>query len=453
MTDYPFDDHKELLKVTRSLIARELLELDDRELSADRKKTIAQKVVNKILEERATNAIFAGKAPDVSVQNQKVASAVISQMFGLAGFEPYLQDQAIENIDVNGFDEVWLTYADGKKVRGRPVADSDSQLIELIRHAASRLSMAERRFDIANPQVDLRLPDGSRLSAVMGVCARPCVSIRRHRFFDATLSDEIELGLINEHMASFLSACVKSGKNILIAGRTNSGKTTLLRALINEIPPDERIITIEQSLELGIDGLRERHPDCIALEARPSNLEGVGEIDMADLVRRSLRMNPDRVIVGETLGPEIVTLLNAMSQGYGSLATLHSDSALGVFSRIASYAIQAKEHLPLEATNLLIANAVDFVVYVSMKRIKQDDPQDFNADLVDTMESSIFVQRYVSSIREVIGADGPMVVSNELFNFTPTGTYSCPAPVSTRRSEELRVFGYDTTDFINEVQC
>lgn len=332
-----------------------------------------------------------------------VIRQVVARLNGLGGIQQYLDDESIENIDINGYDNVFVTRFDGTKQKVLPIAKSDNELIEIIKRAATRIGLNERRFDKANPQLDLRLSDGSRLSALMDVCQRPCVSIRKHRLVDISLDKEVELGMCTQECGDFLSLATKSGLNILIAGRTNSGKTTLLRALINEIPPGERIITIEQSLELGIDKLQERHPDCIALESRLPNTEGVGEITMADLVRRSLRMNPDRVIVGETLGPEIVALLNTMSQGFGSLATIHADSPHSVFPRIASYAIQAPERLSLEATNLLIASAIDLVIYVSLKQFRSTDCD------------KAVLKRFISSIREVVSADGHMVVSNEIY--------------------------------------
>ena len=156
------------------------------------------------------------------------------------------------------------------------MADSDAELVDVVRAAASRFGLSERRFDLACPQLDLRLPDGSRLSAVMAVAARPAVSIRRHRFSDLSLSDltarDARCG-----MATFLSAAVQARKNIVVSGAMNSGKTTLLRALAAEIAPRERIVTIEQAFELGLDNSH-RHPDMVALEARPANVEGRGLI-------------------------------------------------------------------------------------------------------------------------------------------------------------------------------
>jgi len=230
---------------------------------------------------------------------------------------------------------------------------------------------------------------------------------------------------MNAELAGFLSAAVAARKNIMIAGATNAGKTTLLRALANEIPPHERLITVERSLELGLGEFKDLHPNVVAFEERLPNSEGVGAVDMADLVRRSLRMNPSRVIVGEVLGDEIVTMLNAMSQGNdGSLSTIHSNSSMEVFNRISTYAIQATERLPMEATQMLIAGALDFVVFVR----KQNDYQHGGG-----------LTRYVESIREVTGWDG-RVLSGEVFAPGPDGRAAAHAPIACM--DELEHYGY-----------
>ena len=295
----------------------------------------------------------------------RLARTVLDALFGMGRLQLLIDNPAIENIDVNGSDCVWATFADGTKRMMPAIADSDEEMVDLVRSAASRFGLSERRFDLACPELDLHLPDGSRLSALMAVTARPVVSIRRHRYSDLALSDLTAMGTFDEEVASLLGAAVRAQKNIVISGAMDSGKTTLLRALAREIPPRERIVTIEQALELGLDAVPHRHPDMVALEARPANVEGEGMISVADLVRRALRMNADRVIVGEVLGDEVLPMLNAMSQGRsGSMCTIHSDSSAGVFRRIASYAVQSRERLPLEATNLLIAGAVHFVVHL-----------------------------------------------------------------------------------------
>jgi hypothetical protein len=236
----------------------------------------------------------------------------------------------------------------------------------------------------------------------------------------------------------------------------NSGKTTLLRALAAEIPRRERIVTIEQAFELGLDAAVHRHPDLVALEARPDNVEGAGLISVADLVRRALRMNADRVIVGEVLGAEVLPMLNAMSQGRsGSMCTIHADSSAGVFRRIAAYAVQAPERLPLEAANLLVAGAVHFVVHL-------------DSDMHDTADDAIGYgpspagglwhrrgsgaefdfpsrpsrHRFVSSVREVVDADGPHVISNEIFEPGPDRRARAAAPLRSQTRAELGRFGY-----------
>jgi Flp pilus assembly CpaF family ATPase len=259
----------------------------------------------------------------------------------------------------------------------------------------------------------------------MGVTARPAVSIRRARLGRVFLRDLVANGTMSDDVGSFLRAAVAARKNIMIAGATNSGKTTLLRALANEIGPHERLITVERSLELGLGEFKDLHPNVVSFEERLPNSEGVGEVSMADLVRRSLRMNPSRVIVGEVLGDEIVTMLNAMSQGNdGSLSTIHSNSSMEVFNRISTYAIQAMERLPMDATQMLIAGALDFVVFVR----KHNDYTRGGG-----------LSRYIESIREVTGWDG-RVLSGEVFAPGPDGRAAAHAPIACM--DELEHFGY-----------
>ena len=190
-----------------------------------------------------------------------LAQSVLDALFGMGGLQTLIDDPEIENIDINGCDRVWATFADGSKRLMPPIAGSDEEVIEMVRTAASRFGLAERRFDLARPEVDLRLPDGSRLSAVMAVTTRPAVSIRRHRYAALTLGDLVDLGTISTELASLLAAAVRARKNIVVSGAMNSGKTTMLRALTAEVPPRERIVTIEQALELGLEADQRRHPD------------------------------------------------------------------------------------------------------------------------------------------------------------------------------------------------
>ncbi|HZD68897.1 MAG TPA: ATPase, T2SS/T4P/T4SS family [Actinomycetes bacterium] len=395
-------------------------------LSLDDQRQFAQTLLGEGLERYAQECISAGTPVLEPAVEDELAESVMALLFGLGRLQPLVDDPDIENININGCDRVWLKYADGSKRVGPAVADSDAELIELIRVIGSRMGLAERRFDSANPQLDLQLPDGSRLSAVMGVSARPALSIRRHRLVRVTLDDLVDLGAIDEELKSFLAATVRARKNLIVAGGTNAGKTTMLRALASEIPADERLVTIENSLELGLDTDPELHPDAVALEAREANTEGEGAITMAQLVRRGLRMDPSRVIVGEVLGEEVLSMLEAMSQGNdGSMCTIHANSSDSVFRRIATYAIKSAERLPVEATNLLIAGAIDFVVFIDQR---------------DETPAGGRHHRYVSSVREVIDAEGTMVVSNEVFQPGPDGRAVPGAPI--RCQDDLMLHGY-----------
>jgi Flp pilus assembly CpaF family ATPase len=395
-------------------------------MTGEDERQFARALIAQVLEDHARNEITAGRAPSNAQEEEELAAAIHAALFGVGRLQPLLEDQQIENIDINGCDRVFLGYADGREVLGEPVAESDDELVDLIQALAAYSGLSSRPFDTANPQLDLRLPDGSRLSAVMDVTLRPAVSIRRARMGKVFLADLVGNGTLLPEAAAFLAAAAAARKNIMIAGATNAGKTTLLRAIANQIPPGERLITVERALELGIDHFPELHPNAVAFEERLPNMEGQGAIPMAELVRRSLRMNPSRVIVGEVLGDEIVTMLNAMTQGNdGSLSTIHSNSSLEVFNRISTYAIQAAERLPVEATHMLIAGAIDFVVFIEKRNEYSRGGR---------------LRRFISSIREVTGIDG-RVLSSEVFSAGPDGRAVPHAPVSCMA--ELAEHGYD----------
>ena len=384
-------------------------------MSAEDERQFARSLVVQVLEDHARAEITLGRTPPSADEEESLASAIHAALFGVGRLQPLLQNPDVENIDINGCDRVFVGYADGSEELVDPVAESDEELIELIQILAASVGLASRPFDSANPQLDLRLPDGSRLSAVMAVCSRPSISIRRSRLGKVDLEDLVANGTMTPEVGSFLRAVVRARKNVMIAGSTNSGKTTLLRAVANEIPPYERLITVERALELGLDHFDDLHPNVVAFEERLPNSEGLGGVTMAELVRRSLRQNPSRVIVGEVLGDEIVTMLNAMSQGNdGSLSTIHANSSLEVFNRIATYALQAEEHLPVEATHMLIAGSINFVVFMR----KRND-----------YESGGGLTRAIESIREVTGVDG-RVLSSEVYALDPRGVAVAHAPIT-----------------------
>ena len=329
---------------------------------------------------------------------QRVITEVINELFGMAGLQPLLDDPTVETINANRYDRVFVQYNDGRRARVAPIAGSNEELTDLVRLLAARASSQERRFDYGSPAVNLQLPGGERLFAVMGLTAGgvTSLSIRRHGYLTVTLPELRTRGTIDPGLEQFLRALVRARKNILITGGTGAGKTTLLRALASEMDPMERIVTIEDAFELGLELDPDIHADVTAFQAREANVEGEGAISQAELVRWGLRMSPDRVIVGEIRGPEVIPMCNAMSQGNdGSMATLHASSSRIAFTRLASYAAQGVERLPLDATNLLVASAVHFVVHLARGTDR--------------------TTRVMSSIREVVDADGPQVVSNEVY--------------------------------------
>jgi pilus assembly protein CpaF len=394
-------------------------------MTAEDERQFARAVIGRVLDNWARSELAAGRVPPDSAEEQELADGIHAALFGVGRLQPLLDDPEVENIDINGCDRVFVGYADGREEVLPPVAESDEELIELVQILGAYSGLASRPFDTANPQLDLRLPDGSRLSAVMGVCSRPSLSIRRARLSRVSLDMLVANESMSPDLAGFLSAAVAARKNLMIAGATNAGKTTLLRAMANEIPPHERLITVERALELGLGEFEDLHPNVVAFEERLPNSEGQGQITMAELVRRSLRMNPSRVIVGEVLGDEIVTMLNAMSQGNdGSLSTIHANSSIEVFNRISTYAIQSQERLPADATAMLIAGAIDFVVFIERRN-------DFAA--------GGRLRRVVTSVREVNGVDG-RVLSSEVFAAGPDHRAMPAAPIACL--DELVEAGY-----------
>jgi Flp pilus assembly CpaF family ATPase len=383
---------------------------------------LGRRLISEALDSEAAAALAAGRPPLEGAAEQRIGQLVFDELFGLGGFQPYLLDPQVESVNANGCDEVFVQYTGGRRARVAPVAASDGELTGLIRAIAARAGTEERRFDRATPRVSVPLPGGGRLFAVMAVTGRPCVAIRRDQLASTGLDGLVANGTLDQPLAAFLAAVVRARKNILISGGTAAGKTTLLRALASAIPPAERLVTIEDSRELCLDGDKTAHPDVVAMQARENNVEGEGEITVAELVRWALRMTPDRVIVGEVRGGEVISMLNAMSQGNdGSMTTIHASSSGGAFTKLAAYAAQAAEHLAMAETNLLIAGAVHLVIQLGW-----DDQG----------------RRCIASIREVTGADGPQIVSNEIYAPGP-GRRAVPAvPVRAATLDELAAAGY-----------
>jgi Flp pilus assembly CpaF family ATPase len=309
--------------------------------------------------------VRAGLLPaSVGEAMDELARAVHDQRYGLGPVTAYMRDPRVENVDINGCDQVWVTYASGERVAGPPVAASDDALISMIRAWATRGGQTARDFSAAAPLVNVALAGNARLTATMAVTPRPCVSLRRHGQLDATLATLTELGSIDVALAGFLAAAVRSRCNIIVTGGVNAGKTTMLRALAGEIPPWERIATLESEFELYLNELGQ-HPDVIAFEAREANSEGVGAISLHDLIAHALRHNPRRILVGEVRRTEIMPMLEAMNAGQdGSMCTLHANSAAETFDRILILALRGGLALSERAIHILVGMAVDLVVHL-----------------------------------------------------------------------------------------
>jgi Flp pilus assembly CpaF family ATPase len=294
----------------------------------------------------------------------QLAQAVRDQRYGFGPLTAYLSDPQVENVDVNGCDEVWISYATGERVAGPPVAASDDALISMIRTWATRAGQTARDFSEATPLVNVALTGGARLTATMSVTPRPCLSVRRHGQRDVTMARLVELGTVDAALAAFLAAAVRARCNMIITGGVAAGKTTLLRALASEIPPGERIATLESEYELYLHETGQ-HPDVIAFEARDANSEGAGEITLHELIAHALRHNPRRILVGEVRRGEIMPMLEAMNSGQdGSMCTLHANSPAEAFDRILILALRGGLALAERAIHILVGMAVDLIVHI-----------------------------------------------------------------------------------------
>jgi len=382
-------------------------------LSVDDERALTRSLIAAELKTLAEDAYRDGGSPLDSTTESELAEAVFDRVHGLGRLQPYIDDPDLSNIHVNGYDNVWLVYRDGTKIRGEPAADSDRDLIDIVATAARRLGRSEKRWDQVSWELHLQLPGGERLHAVMGLTGRPVITIRRHDFTIHRLKHLIDLGVVDDSLAAFLSAAVGAKLNLIVAGGTNTGKTTMLRCLLNEIPPEERVVTVEDNLEIGLDRFSDLHPDQVMWERRGANIEGRGEATMADCVRATLRQNPDRVIVGEIRGVEVVDMLRAMSQGNdGSMSSIHADSSKGAIVRLGMYTAEAG--LDEETSNKWIANAVDLIIHLGW---------------VDGV-------RRVTSVREILEAEARQIATNEIYRPAPDGR-AVPAPGPTIRNTTL----------------
>lgn len=365
-----------------------------------------------------------------------LAQAVFDRLFRAGRLQPYLNDRRVEDILINGHDEVWLDYGDGVRRRVAPVADSEEELLELLRDLARNTTgQSERTISTANPFLALRLQDGSRLQAITGVSPKTYVTIRRHGVRDADLEEMVRLGTINPTLQAFLAACVKARKNLMIVGPQAAGKTSLMRALLKEIAPQERFATIETEFELfaHANGF---HEQVVAMEARESNGErgpdgrAVGEITLMDLVYRALRMSLARIVVGEVRGPEIVAMMSAMTNGKkGNLCTLHASEPTVVFDRIAELYLLARGNLSEALAYRQTANGLDFIVFLSM---------------IDEETVGGGRHRFVSHVWEItgVGENGRPAVNQIFTPGTETGDPRAVPRMHPACADDLRRAGF-----------
>src|ERR1700682_1597107 len=336
------------------------------------------------------NAVNSEVVPLSFAERERLSREILDEIFGLGPLEPLLKDSGISDILVNRFDRVYIERAGKLELTGLSFKDN-THLMQIIERIVSRVG---RRGDVSSPIVDARLADGSRVNAIIPPLAidGPCLSIRRFGREPVTARNMIENYTLTEAMLELLSAMVKGRLNILISGGTGAGKTTLLNVLSGYIPNSDRIVTIEDAAELQ---LKQEH--VVRLETRPPNIEGKGAVRQRQLVINSLRMRPDRIVVGEVRGEEAFDMLQAMNTGHeGSLTTVHANSPRDAMARVENMVSMANLNIPERAVRHQIASAIHAVVQV--------------ARLSDGT-------RKVISISEVIGLDGESIAMPDVFVF------------------------------------
>ncbi|CCF96980.1 CpaF family protein [Ralstonia solanacearum] len=384
------------------------------QLEPDQVKRELAQLVERIIDE--------GKHQLNEAERRRLVSDVQDEMLGYGPLEPLLADPTISDILVNTYQRVYVERR-GKLELTTITFHDDAHLMRVIEKMVSRVG---RRIDESSPMVDARLPDGSRINAIIPPSAidGPLLSIRRFAVNPLTIQDLIGFRTLTPEMAQLLDAMVKAKLNILISGGTGSGKTTLLNILSGYIPADERIVTIEDAAELQ---LRQNH--VLRLETRPANIEGRGEITQRALVKNALRMRPDRIILGEVRGAEALDMLHAMNTGHeGSLATIHANTPRDALTRLENMISMAGLPLPPKTTRQQITSALTVVVQVSR--------------LTDGY-------RKLVSVQEITGMEGEVVNMQEIFAFRRKGIdrdgrikgHFCATGVRPKFSERLQAFG------------
>ncbi len=334
----------------------------------------------------------AGDLLDVSVET--LIEDVVNEALGLGPLEQYLKDDDISEIMVNNAHQIFVERK-GRLERADKLFSSNQTVLNVIERIVAPLG---RRIDESSPLVDARLKDGSRVNAIIPPLALkgPSITIRKFSRERLGIKDLVRFGTLTEPMAEFLDACVKARKNIVISGGTGSGKTTLLNVIASFIPDHERIVTIEDAAELQLP-----QEDVVSLESRPANIEGTGLVSIRDLVRNSLRMRPDRIVVGECRGGEALDMLQAMNTGHdGSLTTLHANTPRDALARLETMVLMSGMELPMRAIREQIASAVDII----LQQTRFSDGS-----------------RRVTHISEVTGMETEVITLQDIFNFKQEG--------------------------------
>ncbi len=372
-------------RVHLSLVDRLDLEAVTR-LSSDELTLLIRETLSVIIREEAL--------PLNMKERSRLVSELIHEIVGFGPLQPFLEDESIQDILVNGHSQV-MVERDGLLYETRVHFRDDRHLMHVIDKIVSSLG---RRVDEASPMVDARLPDGSRVNVIIPPLALdgPTLSIRKFGNLRLTRDDLVEKQSASPAMMAFIEAAIRTKHNILISGGTGAGKTTLLNVLSRSIPSNERIITIEDSAELKLD-----QDHVVRLESRPPNIEGKGEVRLSDLVKNSLRMRPDRIIVGESRGGEVIDMLQAMNTGHpGSMSTVHANTSKDALSRIEVMASMSEAAFSEKALRTLISSAINLIVHIS--RLPDGS-------------------RRITHISEVIGIDDTGVIERSIFAFEQTG--------------------------------
>ena len=371
--------------------------LQGAEASEEKAFEIKQKIMDMLREEE-------GVPP---LERESVCEALFHEILGFGPLQPLLEDPEISEIMVNSPTQVYVEKK-GKLTLADVQFNDDKQVLQIIEKIVAPLG---RRIDESSPMVDARLPDGSRVNAIIPPLALkgPSITIRKFSKDPFKIDDLVKFGTLTKNMAMFIEACVRARLNIVVSGGTGSGKTTTLNVLSSFIPEDERIVTVEDAAELQ---LRQDH--VVTLESRPANIEGKGEVPIRQLVRNCLRMRPDRIVVGEVRGGEALDMLQAMNTGHdGSLTTGHANTPRDILSRLETMVLMAGMDLPVRAIREQIASAVDLIVQQS--RLKDGsrkithitEVQGMEGDVITLQDIFVFEQHGVDENGKVIGEHKP----------------------------------------------